>query len=48
MHNYLARKIQNFLRQAGGSTPLQPPKSYVHNYKEGLPPATTRNHIFLY
>ena len=33
---YLARKIQNFLRQAGGSTPLQPPKLYI--YKEGLPP----------
>ena len=27
---YLARKIQHFLRQAGGSTPLQPPKSYIH------------------
>ena len=44
---YLACKIQNFLRQAGGSTPLQPPKLYKH-IKTDFPPATTRNHIFLY
>ena len=40
---YLARKIQNFLRKDGGSTPFQPPKSY-----EDCPLATTGNHIFLY
>ena len=45
---YLACKIQtNFLRQAWDSTPLQPPKSYIH-IKKDCPVATTRNHIFLY
>ena len=42
---YLARKIQNFLRHSGGSTPLQPPKSYIH-IKKDCPLATTRNHVF--
>ena len=39
---YLTCKIQtNFLRQAWGSTPLQPPL-IVYTYKEGLPPCDHR------